>query len=198
MSYGEILYAIYVIILTNAVRSRTTPLSDRAKELREQTAHATLLGEPFQWDVNYRYSRLESPRSIRILTLAYSSSFEAPLECIVTEVSLDEGIQYTALSYAWESAEGTTPILCEGKYLDVTKNCSRALHIIRQRARTDINLWVDAICIDQNNTPPAIAERTQQIQIMGEIYRSAAHVVAWVGDHTGNSRTICDFLTSVG
>lgn len=33
---------------------------------------------------------------------------------------------------------------------------------------------------------------------MGEVYKRASHVTAWVGEHECNSRYICEFLESVG
>jgi hypothetical protein len=148
---------------------------------------------------SYSYQRLVQQRSIRILTLEPSRLFEEPLKCRLFEVLLDDSPRYTALSYAWDVAEGDTSIFCNGKLLKVTRNCARALHRIRQmQGSNSINLWVDAICIDQGTTPETLFERTQQIQIMGEVYKNASHVTAWVGEHVQDSRYICEFLESVG
>jgi hypothetical protein len=38
-------------------------------------------------------------------------------------------------------------------------------------------IWVDAICIDQSNPD----ERSQQVQLMGQIYRNAQRVLVWLG-----------------
>ena len=40
-------------------------------------------------------------------------------------------------------------------------------------------LWIDSICIDQ--TPEAVKERNVQVALMGDIYKSAARVVVWLG-----------------
>ncbi|KAK0641505.1 hypothetical protein B0T16DRAFT_215402 [Cercophora newfieldiana] len=37
--------------------------------------------------------------------------------------------------------------------------------------------WIDAICINQQD----IDERSSQVQIMGQIYKAAQHVVGWLG-----------------
>ena len=58
----------------------------------------------------------------------------------------------------------------------MTKNCYEALLKLRHRARKRI-LWIDAICIDQNN----VLERNAQVQKMASIYRSAFEVVGWLG-----------------
>jgi hypothetical protein len=44
-------------------------------------------------------------------------------------------------------------------------------------------LWVDAICIDQSN----IAERNQQVAMMGDIYSTATRVAAWLGTESDDS-----------
>nr|XP_036582656.1 heterokaryon incompatibility protein [Colletotrichum truncatum]KAF6791447.1 heterokaryon incompatibility protein [Colletotrichum truncatum] len=44
------------------------------------------------------------------------------------------------------------------------------------------NFWIDAICIDQKND----AERSGQVQLMSEIYQSARHVIAWLGNSEPN------------
>jgi hypothetical protein len=150
-------------------------------------------------DTDYVYQRLAQQRSIRILTLEPSRLYEAPLKCRLFKVLLDNAPRYTALSYAWDACKGTTSIVCNGKLLKVTRNCGRALHRIRQmQGSNSINLWVDAICIDQGNTLEALSERTQQVQIMGEVYKNASHVIAWVGEHEQDSRYICEFFESVG
>ncbi|ORY01668.1 heterokaryon incompatibility protein-domain-containing protein, partial [Clohesyomyces aquaticus] len=144
---------------------------------------------------------METPRSIRLISLQPSKSFDHPLECELSEVELDHAPEYTALSYSWDSSEGTATILCDGGFLKVTKNCARALHRIRQREGSqDLNLWVDAICIDQGTDPEAVSERTQQIQIMGEIYKRASNVIAYVGEHdyAHGSKHVCEFFESVG
>lgn len=161
----------------------------------------SLLGG-FHLPLDYPYAPLTRPRSIRVLTLLPSSLFDAPLVCSLSEHSIDEVPEYTALSYAWDTADGFTHVLCELYQLKVTRNCARALHYIRARDGQhyqSIRLWVDAICIDQGDTDVAKAERTQQIQIMGEVYKKASRVVAWIGEHQySSSEYVCDIVTSVG
>jgi hypothetical protein len=41
--------------------------------------------------------------------------------------------------------------------------------------------WIDALCIDQDNTP----ERSHQVQLMGEIYSQAEGALVWLGDECG-------------
>jgi hypothetical protein len=41
-------------------------------------------------------------------------------------------------------------------------------------------LWIDTICIDQDN----VIEKNQQVQQMGEIYEKAQLVVSWLGNNS--------------
>jgi hypothetical protein len=66
--------------------------------------------------------------------------------------------------------------------LSVTKNLAIALRHLRLRdaPRT---LWIDAICIDQQN----IAEKGEQVAKMAQIYSSSARVVVWLGPASPDS-----------
>lgn len=85
------------------------------------------------------------------------------------------------MSYTWESsnpAAPTTFIKVNGQDKEVGENLAFALFAITAfRKDTMIStLWVDAICIDQESTQ----ERNRQIGQMGEIYRKAYKVHAWL------------------
>lgn len=61
--------------------------------------------------------------------------------------------------------------------IPVTENLHTALKRFRfpDKPRT---LWVDAICINQQDVP----ERNQQVQIMGPIFKNAGCVLVWLGE----------------
>lgn len=91
---------------------------------------------------------------------------------------LPSAYNYEALSYVWgRSTEGRTINLDGQKVVPVTDNLHAALRRLRRldKPRT---LWVDSLCINQDN----LAERNRQVQMMGRIYKSAGSVVIWLGD----------------
>ncbi|KAI1349839.1 heterokaryon incompatibility protein-domain-containing protein [Xylaria sp. FL0043] len=94
---------------------------------------------------------------------------------------------YMALSYVWGAAEGVRkrPILLNGEQFLVLPNLYNALLQLRRtrRIRQGFKLWVDAICIDQENS----AERSKQVSRMRNIFASAWHVVIWLGTEEQNS-----------
>jgi len=97
--------------------------------------------------------------------------------------------------------EKTHPILCNGGTISVTENLFEALYMFRRYAMREIAIpgddlqatfrmplsiyiWIDAICIDQENIP----ERNSQIMVMGRIYSTAQNVFGWIGKTDAFSR----------
>jgi hypothetical protein len=84
---------------------------------------------------------------------------------------------YTALSYVWGDPQVVTPIVVNGRQVPTTINLAEALCHLRGRPEHAKSLWIDALCIDQQNEQ----EKNQQVQMMDTIYREANTVVAWLG-----------------
>ena len=97
----------------------------------------------------YKYQRLSSSRAIRLMTLQPTDSRGGPISCSMEEVLLDIAPPFTALSYAWDSQDGTQQVVCNDALLTVTKNCVAALRSIRDDSTCKgKQVWVDAICIN--------------------------------------------------
>ena len=77
-----------------------------------------------------------------------------------------------------------------GKGFRIRPNLHEALVQLREESRA-LYLWVDALCIDQDNEE----EKNQQVQKMARIYSTAHHVLIWLG--TGNTKCEegLDFIT---
>jgi ankyrin repeat protein len=69
--------------------------------------------------------------------------------------------------------------MINGSKMTVTKNVYLALRDLRYKEKDRV-LWIDALCIDQNND----AERGEQVQQMGSIYSEAERVIIWLGEAT--------------
>jgi hypothetical protein len=83
---------------------------------------------------------------------------------------------YRCLSYTWgEPCEGRD-ILLNGCTFRVRDNLFEFLDTARRLLPMEF-LWIDAICIDQNN----LAERGHQVERMGRIYDCATEVLIWLG-----------------
>ena len=131
----------------------------------------------------YRYSTLSSG-TIRLLRLkphANESTERTKLQCELFNYSLqDLGKRthlYEALSYTWGGEEKPCSITIKEHNLDVTTNLYAALLRLRDRSLERL-IWIDAICINQEDT----VEQGQQVQLMAMIYSKAHRVLVWLGE----------------
>lgn len=120
--------------------------------------------------------------SVRLLSLMPNRDEAAPLECQLHEYPLQgsgkETHLYEALSYVWGSFDDPPQcIFINGHYLPITANLHSALLHTRNHTfqRT---LWVDAICINQEDEQ----EKSLQIQMMAKIYSQADRVIVYLGE----------------
>ncbi|KAK3324560.1 heterokaryon incompatibility protein-domain-containing protein [Cercophora scortea] len=106
---------------------------------------------------------------------------------------------YEALSYTWGSSHSKRAIFVQDPQnntrtkLLVTKSLAIALHHLRyhDKPRT---LWVDAICINQQDIP----ERNAQVPRMTHLYRLAHRVVVWLGPGSRQSTVAISSLRYLG
>ena len=112
---------------------------------------------------------------IRLLDIQ-SGAGNDNIECKLSIVSLNNKPDYEALSYVWGTTEDPVTIKMDETSLPVTQNAAEALNYLRlpDQPRT---ICIDSVCIDQQD----LTERCEQITIMGDIYRSAKTVVAFLG-----------------
>jgi hypothetical protein len=110
----------------------------------------------------------------------------ADIHCELFEYSLENPCEethlYEALSYVWGSPEKKLPLRMHNQSFDVTVNLHAALLRLRNHFMERI-LWIDAICIDQENRK----EQERQIQSMAKIYSQANRVVVWLGEAAEDS-----------
>jgi hypothetical protein len=116
------------------------------------------------------------PHEIRLLKLS-PSILERRIHCSLETVTLSNSLQYEALSYCWGQPNDTENILLDRQPFAITKNLYAALLAFRHPYKSRL-LWVDALCISQQD----LVERSQQVQVMGEIYCNAERVLIWLGE----------------
>jgi hypothetical protein len=119
---------------------------------------------------------------IRILHLEAGAN-QAPIRIRLSQVYLDSPPAYDALSYVWGPKESGFTITCDGRPKSVTRNLLNALPFLRLPDRERV-LWVDALCIDQDNKE----ERNQQVGMMKDIYQNASQVLIWLGKESEADR----------
>ncbi|KAI3545866.1 hypothetical protein CSPX01_04790 [Colletotrichum filicis] len=121
-------------------------------------------------------------RKTRLIDLI-GGSYHDPIRIELHIADLAVKPEYEALSYTWADENGDSS-KCERVYigkrwdiLPITKNCSNALRRLRYQNRPR-RLWVDAICINQND----VGERSHQVGIMQNIYATASRVLIYLGE----------------
>ncbi|KAK0950687.1 hypothetical protein LTR91_025481 [Friedmanniomyces endolithicus] len=131
----------------------------------------------------------------------------------MTSVDLgNDPLPYNALSYTWgdpipvsscQPARYTDvcDVTVNGHYKTVTPNLYHALlrmrsDVVRDSPAHPAWLWIDAICINQDD----LQEKTVQVCQMRNIYRQARHVGAWLGEadeHTELAYTVVRTIAAI-
>lgn len=139
----------------------------------------------------YEYTPLVLSDTVQIRRLRIEPGLEdAPIICSLIPSSLSE--KYEALSYVWGTGEPTKEIMIQDTKQSVRRqlfpmirkrsfyvrpNLYAALRNFRSR-KQHVDLWIDALCIDQEND----VEKEIQIAMMEEIYSKATRVLIWLGE----------------
>ncbi|KAI1353314.1 heterokaryon incompatibility protein-domain-containing protein [Xylaria sp. FL0043] len=125
---------------------------------------------------SFQYPRIPGRDYIRLLHLHSCDHYNPSLYGDLRVHKLDGQCEYEAISYSWgDYPKFTQGINLNGQILKITENLYAALISYRYPDRPRV-LWVDAICIDQEDT----AERAQQVAIMADIYSKAKAVQVWL------------------
>lgn len=131
----------------------------------------------------YVYDTLPTASSIRLLQFGVDG-----VSCELITTALESAPDFVALSYTWGPPTFTEVLplsqLGAQHAFPITKNAWHALEDLGLTLkRAQRMLWVDAICINQQDK----AERASQVGIMRNIYAKATRVYIWLGAPTKES-----------
>ena len=134
----------------------------------------------------FKHERLLGAYDIRILTIE-SGSQSSSVYCRFSHCSLDDWPEFQAVSYTWGTPEMTKRIyLVEGGYIPATANClDMIVHLRKAGIR---RVWIDAVCIDQENPE----ERSQQVSTIGHIFQHATYTIVYLGPDDEHSRALAE------
>lgn len=104
------------------------------------------------------------------------------LVCSLRHADLDDKPSYFALSYYWGARGEELPITVNGEQVRLRKTLHRFFEVLQKRF-SNLTVWVDVICINQRDR----VEQSHQVSMMGDIYRQASSVYAWLGDGDADS-----------
>ena len=141
----------------------------------------------------YAYKQLTSiHQTIRLLYLEPAASEGDDLHGSLVPVCIDlePAPAYEALSYAWGDPVFPAKLFLDGRgYHGITANLSQCLTSLRRVDTTRV-LWVDAVCINQDD----LREKEAQVALMGTIYKSATRALIWLGESSPN----LEWIASLG
>ncbi|KAI1505146.1 heterokaryon incompatibility protein-domain-containing protein [Biscogniauxia marginata] len=134
---------------------------------------------------------LRDPSAIRLVVLLPSAERHADIICKLcnSTLSRSDTDKYEALSYVWGDSSRRKSITVNNRQFQATENLESALRNLRYRDTYRV-LWIDSMCINQND----VTERNAQVQQMGLIYGSAQRVIVWLGPESEYSSDALDFL----
>jgi hypothetical protein len=159
-----------------------------------QSVHTFYAIMGFKVQPFFRYEPLDHSHDSFRLCRLLSGVGDTPIHCELTHETISAQTDcYNALSYTWGSATEQRWIRLNGKPYHVQPSLMHALNAIRRRDEA-VTIWIDAICINQGVT----SERNHQVAMMGDIYRNAKCVLAWLGPAADDSDAYFDYLESLG
>lgn len=82
---------------------------------------------------------------------------------------------FLAVSYCWGTSKARASIVLDGQNVTIPQITAVALQNLSRVFSCP--LWIDAVCIDQNN----LREKSQQVAMMGQVYSKAVSVIIWLG-----------------
>jgi hypothetical protein len=167
------------------------PLSHRSLERQASTiGHAlAAIRQRTTGPILKHHNVLCTPLRLLVLKRGFAAD---PLECELRVADLQDFPVYDALSYVWGDHQNLVIIKCCARPFAIRQNLYSALNHLRSRDEDRI-LWVDAICIDQQD----LQERGEQVSFMGRIYAAARRVLVWLGEPLQEDSTAFDTIITL-
>lgn len=177
--------------IANWMGPYSTPTSSATTASWKATSSASeLLKENPPTATNQRYAPISGGefRLIRIDVLS-----DVRLYCTLETSKLENAPDYVGLSYAWDRDASDVPIIYNNRSQHISRHLHDAVSSIVQKGE-DRLLWIDQICIDQDNKE----ERSRQVSLMAQIYSKATKTYIWLGQEAAESGRAFELLKHLG
>lgn len=138
------------------------------------------------------HEQFDDPQNQIRLLWATKSQHDDVLAFEISTFALNDAPTYNAISYTWGDNTQEYTVKINEQDFHINHNCFYALWQACRHYFTTF-IWIDSLCIDQNNS----AEKSAQVWIMSNIYRRAARVLACVGPHADNSSLLTDLMPNI-
>ncbi|KAH7152055.1 heterokaryon incompatibility protein-domain-containing protein [Dactylonectria estremocensis] len=174
------------------------PMHGKVSRVFSSTWRTICLSRAIRIAFGFLYHDTIGDKQIRLIRLPDATSHYSPPRLTLHTFSLTECPHYLALSYTWGPPQAgssayadhdRTFIVLDGRQFAVRPNLFHALSQV-SAARPGRYLWVDSICINQENPH----ERASQVGIMDHVYTSASETLIWLGPASQQSARAIELL----
>ena len=136
-----------------------------------------------------RHKPLDIARlQIRLLSFRRDSSADNKIHSNIETFDLGAAPKYVALSYVWGSQGPKAKILVNHQDFLVGQNLLDFLETFRASVENEHFLWIDQLCIDQDDT----LEKNHQVKMMTQIYTGCHFALIWLDKELASARTVDD------
>jgi len=150
------------------------------------------------YTIAYPALRLSSVEGKRNSTSRSRCEGEAqPVSCRLFHASIDNLPGYEALSCTWGTDPSDRVIHITEGSLAVKPNLEAALRQLRQDPTSQTGpgfrrIWIDAICINQDD----LDERSHQVMLMCQIYTFSSRLIVWLDVADEDNNIAIDFIAT--
>lgn len=140
---------------------------------------------------HFTYRALETEEHIRLFHVEPGLRTDS-IKGYLQHTSLASRPEYEALSYSWGSPNKEHQLRTDEGSIMITDSVRSALIRLRHHDRPRV-LWIDALCINQDNS----TEKAQQVLLMAKIYASASKVMVHLGDEADGSDEAIELIHKI-
>jgi hypothetical protein len=145
-----------------------------------QSAPSSKLQDKDGMASGYDYREVQSAaQEIRVLRIdpACRTNEGATLRGVLEHISLanEPARRFVAISYHWGTSRRRVRFIIDGQTATIPKTAADAIRNLSKV--TSQPLWIDALCINQQN----LQEKSEQVAMMKQVYSKAVSVLIWLG-----------------
>ena len=167
-----------------------TPLSGDTNHLQHKSLGYFALS--YVWRDQGQVTYGTEDREIRRMVAASGLTMRQALELTDMAPQMIEQL----CNQAAGSTDDSVEIVVDGAPVPVGRNLEKALRTLREMPEISngMRVWVDALCINQQD----VQEKNFEVKRMGDIYGKADRVVSYLGEESDRSGSILEFMDAIG